>query len=245
MVGSAGRCPYLVFGPPGTGKTVTLVEAIKQLVLVNGGRDVHILASAPSNTAADLITERLLQHVPKKDILRVHATSRVVSNIPAKVLEVSNVQGERVNYPKLEELMKYKVIVTTLVTAGKLVTAKIPPDHFSHVVLDETGQATEPEAAVALSGLLGSAANLVMAGDPKQLGPVIRSVIAGKNGLNISLLERLMETVEMYGRDLTGQYDSRCITKLVQNFRSHPELLAVPKQLFYNNELDACADTVS
>ena len=97
-----------------------------------------------------------------------------------------------------------------------------------------------------MTGLLrGSRGRVVMAGDPKQLGPVIRSVIAGKNGLNISLLERLMETVEMYGRDLTGQYDSRCITKLVQNFRSHPELLTVPKQLFYNNELDACADTVS
>ena len=93
--------------------------------------------------------------------------------------------------------------------------------------------------------MLGSAASLVMAGDPKQLGPVIRSVIAGKHGLNISLLERLMETVGIYARDVTGQYDSRCITKLVKNFRSHPELLTVPKQLFYNNELEACADTVS
>ena len=245
LASSSGSCPYLVFGPPGTGKTVTLVEAIKQLVRVDAGRNVHILASAPSNTAADLITERLLQHVNKREILRVHATSRVVSNISSRVLEVSNVMGERIFYPKLEELLKYKVIVTTLVTAGRLVTAKIPSDHFSHVVLDETGQATEPEAAVALSGLLGSAANLVMAGDPKQLGPVIRSVIAGKHGLNISLLERLMETVKMYGRDVTGHYDSRCITKLLKNFRSHPNLLTVPKQLFYNNELDACADPVS
>ena len=32
--------------------------------------------------------------------------------------------------------------------------------------------------------------------------------------------------------------------KLVKNFRSHPELLTVPKQLFYNNELEACADPV-
>jgi len=212
-------------------------------VRLEGGRDVHILASAPSNTAADLLTERLLQHINKREILRVHATSRVVSNISSRVLEVSNVRGDRIFYPKLEELMKYKVIVTTLVTAGRLVTAKIPPDHFSHVVLDETGQATEPEAAVALSGLLGSSASLVMAGDPKQLGPVIRSVIASKHGLNISLLERLMETLGMYARDVNGQYDSRCITKLVKNFRSHPELLTVPKQLFYNNELEACADT--
>ena len=36
----------------------------------------------------------------------------------------------------------------------------------------------------------------------------------------------------------------RCITKLVRNFRSHPNLLTVPKELFYNNELEACADQV-
>ena len=39
-------------------------------------------------------------------------------------------------------------------------------------------------------------------------------------------------------------YYCRCITKLVRNFRSHPSLLTVPKQLFYNNQLDACADQV-
>merc|ERR1719150_1679174 len=82
-----------------------------------------------------------------------------------------------------------------------------------------------------------------MAGDPKQLGPVIRSVAAAKHGMTISLLERLMES-ELYSRDSSGHYNTRCITKLVRNFRSHPNLLTVPKQLFYNNELDACADPV-
>ena len=46
----------------------------------------------------------------------------------------------------------------------------------------------------------------------------------------------------MYNMDGGGSYDQRCITKLVRNFRSHAELLTVPKQLFYNNELEACAD---
>ena len=206
LAGSSGLCPYLVFGPPGTGKTVTLVEGIKQLVRQGG--NVKILASAPSNTAADLITDRLLGHLNKREVLRVHASSRVVSNIPAKVKEVSNVDGDKVRYPRLEELMKFKVIVTTLVTAGKLVTAQFPADHFSHIVMDETGQATEPEAAVALSGLLGLKARLVMAGDPKQLGPVIRSVIAAKHGLTVSLLERMME-MELYSRDASGQYNNR------------------------------------
>ena len=124
------------------------------------------------------------------------------------MVEVSNVVGDKVTYPRLEELTKYKVIVTTLVTAGRLVTAKFPVDHFSHIVMDETGQATEPEAAVALSGLLGIKAKLVMAGDPKQLGPVIRSVAAAKHGMTMSLLERLMES-ELYSRDSSGHYNTR------------------------------------
>ena len=49
-------------------------------------------------------------------------------------------------------------------------------------------------------------------------------------------------SLDMYNMDGGGSYDQRCITKLVRNFRSHAELLTVPKQLFYNNELEACAD---
>ena len=60
-----------------------------------------------------------------------------------------------------------------------------------------------------MTGLLrGSRGRVVMAGDPKQLGPVIRSVIAAKHGLTISLLERLME-MELYSRDVRGEYNNR------------------------------------
>jgi len=241
VASSSGQCPYIVFGPPGTGKTVTLVEAVKQVARRQQG--CHILATAPSNTAADLLTERLLQHINKREIIRLHAPSRLVSSIPEKVREVSNVNRDKFIFPKMEELMKYKIIVSTLVTAGRLASAQFPDDHFTHVFIDEAGQAQEPETLIALAGILNSGAKLVMAGDPRQLGPVIRSNIAVRHGLNISLLERLMQ-MDVYNMDSSGQYDQRCITKLVMNFRSHHELLKVPKQLFYNNELDACADRV-
>ena len=61
---SSGSVPFLVFGPPGTGKTVTLVEAIKQVWQLNPS--THILVCAPSNTAADLLTVRLSHHVPRQ-----------------------------------------------------------------------------------------------------------------------------------------------------------------------------------
>lgn len=60
----------------------------------------------------------------------------------------------------------------------------VPRNHFSHVFMDECGQALEPEALIPLAGLLdGGHANggqLVLAGDPKQLGPVLRSSLVIK-----------------------------------------------------------------
>ena len=52
-----------------------------------------------------------------------------------------------------------------------------------------------------------------------------------------------MEDQAVYAKGERG-YDPRCITKLVRNFRSHPALLEVPAQLYYDNELVPCADKV-
>ena len=77
-----------------------------------------------------------------------------------------------------------------------------------------------------------------MAGDPKQLGPVLRSPIALKHGLQISLLERLMTHSDCYKRNPdTKTYPTKAITKLLNNFRSHKDLLTLPSELFYENEL--------
>ena len=54
---SARPMPYVIYGPPGTGKSVTVCEAILQ-IFVNMPA-ARILACTPSNSAADLIVERL------------------------------------------------------------------------------------------------------------------------------------------------------------------------------------------
>ena len=241
VAGSSGSAPYLVFGPPGTGKTVTVVEAIKQVYDLEPNS--QILATAPSNAAADLLAERLKEHIQKRHILRVHAASRSFNTIPESILAISNVDQGRFTFPTMEEMCKIRILVTTLVSSGRLVSATFPTGHFTHIFIDEAGQATEPELAIPLSLVVPGKGKVVMVGDPKQLGPVIRSSLGSRHGLSTSLLERLMEELPLYARK-EGSYDPRCITKLVRNFRSHPSLLEVPARLFYHSELQPCADQV-
>lgn len=58
-------------------------------------------------------------------------------------------------------------------------------------------------------------------------------VVAG-----VSMLERLMQNGEPYQKP----YDAKYVTKLLRSFRSHPAILDVPNALFYDGELQACAD---
>ena len=67
--GTSHPRPYVLFGPPGTGKTSTVVEAIKQVWRTD--ERARVLVAAPSNTAADLLASKLLEDVPREDILRL------------------------------------------------------------------------------------------------------------------------------------------------------------------------------
>ncbi|XP_069617839.1 helicase MOV-10 [Ranitomeya imitator] len=241
--GLSRPAPYLIFGPPGTGKTVTLVEAIKQVLKNIPG--CHILACAPSNSASDLLCERLMAHIDNKDVYRIMASSRDFRLVPEKIKPCCNwnSRSQTYEYPNKEKLMEYRVIITTLVTAGRLASAKFPSGHFSHVFIDESGHAVEPECVIAVAGILDvmKGGQLVLAGDPKQLGPILRSPFAIDHGLAMSLLERLMTQNPLYGKS-SGSYDAKFVTKLLQNYRSHPDILSVPNELFYDNELQVKAD---
>ena len=56
-----------------------------------------------------------------------------------------------------------------------------------------------------------------------------------------SLLERLMTSCPAYDRGRRGSYNPNLLTKLVNNYRSHRAIIEIPKQLFYDNELNECA----
>ena len=255
ICGGAARCvPYVLFGPPGTGKTTTLVEAILQCAIkLNPTAPPYnrfrILVVAPTNTAADFVTQKLVSRLnTKSQLLRLVAYSRQKNDILfPEVLARSNWDDVEQAFPMptLDELLKPCVVVATLNTASKLYNQGVPRGHFDMICVDEAGQAIEPEAVAPVAAMLGESGQLVLAGDPKQLGPVIHHSLAKTHGLSVSLLERLMErplyrpTQRAAGDGM--QYDQRIITKLLDNYRSHPTLLELPNRLFYDGELRAKA----
>ena len=82
---------------------------------------------------------------------------------------------------------------------------------------------------------------VILAGDPKQLGPVVKSPQAKMLGLHRSMIQRFIENVHLYKKDSNGNYNEKFVVLLTKNYRSHPELIKVSNELFYDNKLEACA----
>ncbi|KDR68388.1 hypothetical protein GALMADRAFT_78731 [Galerina marginata CBS 339.88] len=232
-----GSPPFVVFGPPGTGKTITIVEAIRQ-VLVHNPR-AKILACAPSNSAGDLIASRLRGGLAPAKLFRFYAPSRFKGQVPDDLLSYTFIQPDgHFAVPPMDVMKGFQVVVSTCVSASFASGIGLDRGHFSHIFIDETGQATEPEAFVSIKTMADSTTNIVLSGDPKQLGPIIRSGIARELGLEMSYLERLMDR-EAY--DLKNSY-GKSVVKLTKNFRSHNAILRFPNERFYGNELQESAN---
>jgi helicase MOV-10 len=180
---------------PGTGKTVTIVEAIRQLLIQKPSS--RILACAPSNSAADLIASRLTA-LGSDVLFRFYAASRNKDQVPDELLAFTALNADRhFSVPPMARLRRFRVIVTTCVSASFAYGIGMPRGHFTHMFFDEAGQATEPEIMIAIKTMADNSTNVLLSGDPLQLGPIIRSNVARELGLETSYLERLMDT-EMY-----------------------------------------------
>ncbi|KAL0457179.1 UNVERIFIED_CONTAM: putative RNA helicase SDE3 [Sesamum latifolium] len=194
-----GGFPYLIHGPPGTGKTMTLIEAILQIY--NKKRNARILVCAPSNSAADHILERLISEKPakiqKNEIFRLNAYTRPFEDVNPSYIEFCCVEDSIFQCPSRWDLVQYRIIISTYTSASLLYAEGIRRGHFSYFFLDEAGQASEPETMVPLSHLYSEDTVVVLAGDPMQLGPVVFSRDAESFGLGTSYLERLFDC-ELY-----------------------------------------------
>ncbi|KAF5466114.1 hypothetical protein F2P56_016069 [Juglans regia] len=241
ILGCKGMPPYVIHGPPGTGKTMTLVETILQVYTTR--KDARILVCAPSNSAADHILEKILgekaAHLQENEIFRLNASSRPYEDITPNIIRFCFFDEHIFKCPPLGALLLYRIIISTYMGASLLHAEGVKRGHFSHIFLDEAGQASEPETMIPISKLCKRNAVVVLAGDPLQLGPVIYSKEADSFGLGKSYLERLFES------DFYSNGDENYVTKLVRNYRCHPEILYLPSTLFYKGELIACKDDVS
>eukprot|EP00931_Biecheleriopsis_adriatica_P033550 TRINITY_DN19479_c0_g1_i1.p1 TRINITY_DN19479_c0_g1~~TRINITY_DN19479_c0_g1_i1.p1 ORF type:complete len:1505 (-),score=233.72 TRINITY_DN19479_c0_g1_i1:143-4630(-) len=125
---------------------------------------------------------------------------------------------------RVAEMRRADAVFATCVSARRgglaaALQAEGAPD-LLQVILDEAGQAPEPEALCPLT-LAKNAKKIILVGDPKQLRPIIVNPTAEQLGLNISLLERLSEAPWSRPRLLSLQY------------RMHPDLNTFPADYFY------------
>ncbi|KAK0639526.1 P-loop containing nucleoside triphosphate hydrolase protein [Cercophora newfieldiana] len=169
-----GVLPYLISGPPGTGKTKTMIEIALQLV--NNVHGVsHILLCAPSEQAADTLADRLRSYLKPSEMLRLNRPTRTFGEVPDTILQYCHIIEGRFHIPAFEQLMSYKIVITSCRDARMLMQcrmtntdlyaveyglrARIHPEdpppttarlHWDALLIDEAAQATEPEALIPL-----------------------------------------------------------------------------------------------
>jgi helicase MOV-10 len=123
------RVPYIIFGPPGTGKTKTVCEAVLQLWRFHSSK---VLVTAPSNTAADLLLERLSTALNPREMCRFMAYNRNPSEVKAEVMRYTRFDefNEVFTQPPVQDLTEFGVVVATCCMAAKLYNLGLPRGMF-------------------------------------------------------------------------------------------------------------------
>lgn len=145
--------PYIVFGPPGTGKTRTLVAAIEQIVRTT---NKNVLVCAMSNSACDEIAERLAKVISPNQMYRLYAKTFDQRKMQNNLQTVSNWSQDGFNLPPLDDIYEYRVVICTLYTSGCITRANesvgFDPRHFSYVIIDECASAHETMTLIPIAG---------------------------------------------------------------------------------------------
>ncbi len=231
---------FLLWGPPGTGKTSMMLHHLVKHLLEHTGE--NLLLVAYTNRAVDEICESIERITlpdgrPYRDYLRIG--SRLGTN-EAYTERLLQKRSEGVSSRReLQELIdRTRVVVGTVASVGgknELFQLK----RFDRIVVDEASQILEP----LLGALLTRAPRSLLIGDHRQLPAVVQQ---GKSGtevrdhrlqeigltdLGTSLFERLYLRAKDQG--WTWAYD-----QLKHQGRMHREIMAFPAVEFYGGGLD-------
>ncbi|KAL3833010.1 hypothetical protein ACJIZ3_007746 [Penstemon smallii] len=199
----------LILGMPGTGKTSTMVHAVKALLM----RGASILLTSYTNSAVDnLLIKLKAQGI---DFIRIGRYEAVHEQIQENCLSVMDMGSTQEIKQKMDKINV--VAVTCLGISSPLLTNK----RFDVCIMDEAGQITLPVSL----GPLMFASKFVLVGDHYQLPPLVQSPEAKEKGMSVSLFCRLSEA------------HPQAIAALHCQYRMCADIMALSNALIYGNRL--------
>ncbi|KZV43646.1 hypothetical protein F511_00197 [Dorcoceras hygrometricum] len=199
----------LILGMPGTGKTSTMVHAVKALLM----RGASILLTSYTNSAVDnLLIKLKAQGI---NFIRIGRYEAVHEEVQENCLSAMHMDSIREIKSKLDEI--HVVAVTCLGITSPLLNNK----RFDVCIMDEAGQITLPVSL----GPLMFASKFVLVGDHYQLPPLVQSPEAKENGMVASLFSRLSVA------------HPQAIAALHSQYRMSTSIMELSNALIYGNRL--------
>ena len=246
----------IVHGPPGTGKTTTLVEAIYETLR----RENQVLVCAQSNMAVDWISEKLVDR--GINVLRIGNPTRVNDKMLSFTYErrfeahpdytllwsirkaIRNLRSHRKRgsdsyHQKLERLKERATELEVRINAQLFGEARdiactlvgsanrlLEGQKFGTLFIDEAAQALEAACWIPIRRL----SRVIFAGDHCQLPPTIKSFAALKAGLGKTLMERIVEN------------HPETVTLLKVQYRMNEEIMRFSSYWFYGNQVESAPE---
>ena len=243
----------IVHGPPGTGKTTTLVEAINETLM----RESQVLVCAQSNMAVDWISEKLVDR--GINVLRIGNPTRVNDKMlgftyerrfeshpdypqlwairkAIRELRSNRKKGSESFHQKMDRLRSRAAEIEIRINAELFGEARViactlvgsahrllEGMKFGTLFIDEAAQALEAACWIPMR----RASRVILAGDYCQLPPTVKSIAALRAGLGKTLMERIAEN------------KPEVVTLLKIQYRMNEDIMRFSSDWFYGGQVES------